>query len=251
MLKKRIIPIQLLDGDRLVKSTNFHSKRDVGDPIKSSKVYSDQDADELILLSISRKSNSFEQLLKAVNKISENCFVPLSVGGGIKRIEDVRDLFRAGADKVILNSITFRAPELISKISEEFGRQAIVIGIDVRNERGTYVLYSECGRDRESVSLEKHIANVHKFGAGELFIQSIDCDGVMGGYDVALIREVIGKALMPIIAAGGAGNFNHLKEVFLECVDAAACGSLFNFGDNIHLRAKAYLKNYEIPLKSI
>lgn len=251
MLKKRIIPIELLDGDRLVKSTNFQSKRDVGDPVKSSKVYSDQDADELILLNISKESNAFEKLLKTVQKISENCFVPLSVGGGIKRTEDVYDLFCAGADKVILNSIAFRAPQLISEISEEFGRQAIVIGIDVRKENGEYVLYSGCGSDRESVSLAEHIANAHKYGAGELFIQSIDRDGLMSGYDVVLIKEVLKKSVMPVIAAGGAGNFNHLKEIFLEGVDAAACGSLFNFGDNNPLRAKAFLKNYEIPLKSI
>jgi cyclase len=121
----------------------------------------------------------------------------------------------------------------------------------VRKENAEYVLYSGCGKDQEPISLREHIASVLKNGAGELFIQSIDRDGLMCGYDVALMKEVIGRVSIPVIAAGGAGNINHLKEIFLEGADAAACGSLFNFGDNNPLRAKAFLKNYGVPLKNI
>jgi cyclase len=251
MLKRRIVPIELLSGGRLVKTRQFAAPRDVGDPVKSSKVYSDQDADELVLLNIDRTTPGSEPLLAAVAKIAEHCFVPLTVGGGIGTVSDAQPLFTAGADKVLINSAAYRDAGLIKAIAERYGRQAVVVGIDVRAEDGDYVPYSDGGRCRQSISLEAHISAMVSAGAGELMIQSIDCDGVMEGYDLNLLRRVVACSPVPVIAAAGAGNFLHLKEAFEAGVDATACGSLFNFGDNNPLRAKAFLKNHGIPLKRI
>lgn len=251
MLKRRIIPIELLSGGRLVKTVRFDAPRDVGDPVKSSKVYSDQDADELILLQIDRGGRSVAPLVDVVARIAEQCFVPLAAGGGIGELEHASRLFEAGADKVVVNSAAYRTPALLTAIAARYGRQAVVVGIDVTVEQGAYVLHSNCGRSRETVSLEEHIAAVVAAGAGELMVQSIDRDGVMQGYDVELLRRVVALSTVPVIAAAGAGNFQHLKEAFDVGAEAAACGSLFNFGDNNPLRAKAFLKNYGIPLKRV
>jgi imidazole glycerol-phosphate synthase subunit HisF len=250
MLKRRIIPIELYDQGRLRKTTTFESPRDVGDPVKSSQVYSDQDADELLFLNMTRAYRSVGQIISVIEKIARSCFVPLTVGGGIRTLLDAASLFAAGADKVVLNSVAYCEYGLIRDIAKVHGSQAIVVAIDVRiTDEGEYALYSDCGARRESISLEAHIRKVTQSGAGEILIQSIDRDGTMGGYDLELVREVVLNSSVPIIAAGGAGHFLHLKQVFDCGVDAAACGSLFNFGDNNPLRAKAFLKNYAIPLK--
>jgi cyclase len=251
VLKRRIIPIQLLSEGRLVKTIRFSEPRDVGDPVQSSKVYSAQDADELLLLQVDRNGRGIESLVTVVLQIATHCFVPLCVGGGIKCLEDAVRLFEAGADKIVINSAAYGVSSAIASISKLYGRQAIVVGIDVREEKSGYILYSNCGRSREWVSLEEHIESVVYAGAGELLIQSIDRDGVMGGYDLPLLSRVLAISPVPVIAAAGAGNFMHLKEVFDMGADAAACGSLFNFGDNNPLRAKAFLKNYGIDLKKI
>lgn len=251
MLKRRIIPIELLMDNRLVKTAEFRNPRDVGDPVMSSKVYSAQDADELLLLLIDRTNRQATKLVDVVKRIAEHCFVPLTVGGGIASIEDAAILIAAGADKVMLNSIAYDNPEVIAGVAERFGRQAVVVGIDVRRESDEYVLFSDCGRERQSVSLAAHIEAVTSAGAGELILQAIDHDGIMRGYDLELIRQAKAICRVPLIAAAGAGHFLHLKEAFDAGVDAAACGSLFNFGDNSPLRAKAFLKNHGIPLKKI
>lgn len=251
MLKRRIIPIELLWGGRLVKTRAFDAPRDVGDPVKSSKVYSDQDADELILLQIDRGERRVEPLVDAVKRIAEHCFVPFTVGGGISCIDAAAPLFDAGADKVLLNSVAYRDPRVLTAIAERYGRQAVVVGIDVRSKQGDDILYSNCGRDREAATLAGHIATVVAAGAGELMVQCIDRDGTMEGYDLGLLQRVVAVSPVPVIAAAGAGHFLHLKEAFDAGADAAACGSLFNFGDNNPLRAKAFLKNHGIPLKRV
>lgn len=251
MLKRRIIPIELILDGRLVKTINFDSARDVGDPIKSSKVYSDQDADELILIQIDRDFRSIEKLAQIVTKVADQCFVPLTVGGGINNIKDAQKLFEVGADKVVINSASYRDKKLIHQISKHFGSQAIVVSIDLRVEANKYSLYSECGRRRENIQLGDHISQVIEAGAGELMVQVIDRDGAMSGYDLNLIKMLLAHSKVPIIAGSGAGTFLHLREAFDLGVDAVACGSLFNFGDNNPLRAKAFLKNHNIPLKNI
>ena len=251
MLKKRIIPVELLESGRLVKTVGFAAARDVGDPVKSSKVYSDQDADELIFMQIDRESRRVDTLVEVVAKVAEHCFVPLTAGGGISEFEHARLLFEAGADKVLVNSAAYADPTLITRIADVFGRQAVVVGIDVRNENGGYVLYSNCGRNRQSLSLKDHVSSVISAGAGELMVQVIDRDGMMQGYDLGLLRQLISISPVPVIAGSGAGTFMHLKEALEVGADAVACGSLFNFGDNNPLRAKAFLKNHSIRLKQI
>ncbi|WP_443629986.1 imidazole glycerol phosphate synthase cyclase subunit [Candidatus Njordibacter sp. Uisw_056] len=251
MLKRRIIPIQLLSGDRFVKTTRFSSPRDVGDPVKSSRVYSDNDADELLILQIDRGDGALENLHSKVLQIANECFAPLTAGGAITKPSDALRLFSAGADKVVLNSICYTDLEIISDIANFAGSQAVVVAVDVKFERGRYVLYSGGGRVAEPISLEKHIGNIIDSGAGEILVQSIDHDGVMDGYDLNLLDSVCKACSLPVIIAGGAGNFIHLKEAFQRGADAVACGSIFNFGDNSPLRAKAFLKNYGVPLKKI
>lgn len=251
MLKKRIIPIQLLSNNRLVKTRQFSEPRDVGDPVMSSKVYSSQDADELILLNINSKHESIDILVSTVEKISKECFVPLSVGGGIKCLKDAERLFMAGADKVIVNSAIFSNKNLIKEISDIAGTQAVIVGIDVKYVDSGYLIYSEGSSVGQNISLPNHIKNVISEGAGEIFIQSIDRDGEMNGYDIDLLKQVFSESTVPVIAAGGAGNFQDLYEAFKTQIHAVACGSLFNFGDNNPLRAKAYLKNLGVPLKII
>jgi cyclase len=252
VLKKRIIPVQLLLNGRLVKTVRFDQYRDVGDPVQSSKVYSHQDADELVFLNIDRGERTIKELLAVLDRVAEVCFMPLSLGGGIRTIEDAEVLIKSGADKVVLNSALYRDPTLATRIAEKFGMQAVVASIDVRRDEAGYALYSDCGRVREAVSLEEHIRTVVTHGAGELFVNSIDRDGTMSGYDIELIELATRHATVPVIACGGAGHYEHMKDAFCATgVSALACGSLFNFGDNNPIRAKAFLSNYQIPFKVI
>lgn len=252
MLKRRIIPIELFQSGRLWKSVRFVDHRDVGHPVKASQVYSNQDADELLFLNINRTDRCVEQILEVVRDIAQTCFVPLSVGGGIRSVDDASKLFEIGTDKVVVNSIVYNHPEIIREISNRHGSQAVVVSIDVAKSReGRYVTFSNCGRDAQNVDLLDHLQSVLDSGAGEIMIQSIDQDGSMSGYDLELL-DTVGQATdIPIILAGGAGNFMDLKDALLRGADAVACGSLFNFGDNNPLRAKAFLKNHSIPLKRV
>jgi len=252
MLKRRIIPVELLLNGRLVKSTRFAAHRDVGDPVQSSKVYSDQDADELLLLNIGEGAGSFDQLVHFLGEVAKSCFVPLTAGGGIRSVDDACRLFDAGADKVSLCTAAFANTALLRELATRFGSQAVVVCIDVRRQSdGSLSLYSGRGGCAESIDLENHLRRITEAGAGEVLIQSIDQDGMMTGYDSELVRQVVNLTALPVIALGGAGQIIHLKDAFEAGAEGAACGSLFNFGDNNPLRAKALLKNYGVPLKKI
>ncbi|MEW6055165.1 MAG: imidazole glycerol phosphate synthase cyclase subunit [Bdellovibrionota bacterium] len=254
MLKKRIIPVQLLLNGRLVKTKGFDSFRDVGDPVASSKVYSSQYADELVFLNISRENRTIESLLSLIERVSEVCFMPLTFGGGIRSLRDAEQLIKNGADKIVLNSVSYEDSQVISQIADKFGSQAVVVSMDARFDlkANRYRLYSQCGTKLEEPSIEDHVRKVIEHGAGEIFINSIDRDGMMTGYDLNLIRQVVGCSSVPVIACGGAGHYEHMKEAFLETkVSALACGSLFNFGDNNPIRAKAFLSNYELQFKKV
>lgn len=254
LLKKRIIPVQLLLGDRLVKTRQFGSHRDVGDPVASSKVYNAQNADELVLLNINRGSRDVGPLLSVLERVSAVSFMPLSLGGGITTFDAARGLIRSGADKVVLNSAVYRDPLLISRVADSFGSQAVIVGVDVRRDDGSggYALYSNCGRVAEGVGLGEHLERVTAAGAGEILINSIDRDGMMTGYDIPLLRQVSEAVGVPVIGCGGAGHYNHLKDAFLETgVSALACGSLFNFTDSNPIRAKSFLTNYGLAFKSV
>jgi cyclase len=252
MLKRRIIPIQLLMNGRLVKSICFDNFRDVGDPVKSSAVYNSQYADELILLNISRQKDTVYPLVELIQKVSAECFMPLSVGGGVTSLEDATFLIQNGADKVILNSAAYRNHQLISKIADRFGAQAVVVAIDVKQSGGHYSVLSANASCIEGISLEEHIKKCEVAGAGEFLIQSVDRDGSMNGFDLDLLRLACSLVGVPVIGCGGSGNYSHLKEAFLETdVSALACGSLFNFSDSNPMRAKAFLSNYGLQFKIV
>ncbi len=252
MLKRRIIPIQLLLNGRLVKSKRFEGWRDVGDPIKSSAVYNAQLADELIFLNITREARSIKQLADLIHEVSKVCFMPLSVGGGVSSPEAAAFLIENGADKIVINSAAYRNYDLINKISHRFGSQALIIGIDVKRHEKELIVMSECGLKSEKISLIQHMKMCEEHGAGEFLIQSVDHDGVMDGFDIELLNLACANSKLPIIGCGGAGNFNHLKDAFLQTdVSALACGSIFNFTDSNPLRAKSYLTNYGLSFKVV
>lgn len=253
MLKKRIIPVQLLLGGRLVKTVGFDTYRDVGDPVSSSRVYNSQYADELVLLNIDRGPRTIEPLLRLAEKVSEVCFMPLAFGGGIKSADDAEALIKNGADKVVVNTERFENSRLIPTIAARFGSQAVIASLDVRrDDAGRWQVFSNCGRNKESGTLEEHVEHCVEEGAGELLINSIDRDGTMKGYDIELIERVTKLSPVPVIACGGAGTYAHMQDAFLKTgVSALACGSLFNFGDNNPIRAKAFLSNYGLPFKKV
>ena len=254
MLKKRIIPIQLLMEGRLVKTRRFSDWRDVGDPVKSSAVYNSQYADELIFLNISRQSRSIDDLKRVIEAVSKVSFMPIAMGGGIRTAHDAAELILTGADKIVVNTQVYRNPAIIAETAGRFGAQAVIASIDALRdeESGEYRLMSDRGERSELVTLEAHVRSVIAAGTGEIMIQSIDRDGMMTGYDIDLIRRVAAVATVPVIAAGGCGNYQHLKDLFLgTSVSAAACGSLFNFSDSNPIRAKAFLSNYGIRFKVV
>ncbi len=254
MLKKRIIPVQLLLDGRLVKTKRFGEWRDVGDPVKSSAVYNSQYADELIFLNISRSNRTVEDLRPLIEAVSKVSFMPMAMGGGITTPEDAAFLILNGADKVVINSAAYRRPHVIMQTAERFGAQAVVVCLDARYDEnvGDYQLYSDCGRRCEYLSLEEHLASCEQAGAGEIMIQSIDRDGMMNGFDIGLTKRVMACTRLPVIAAGGSGNYEHLRQAFIETgVSAVACGSLFNFSDSNPLRAKAFLSNYDLQFKAV
>ena len=254
MLKKRIIPIQLLMEGRLVKTRRFSDWRDVGDPVKSSAVYNSQYADELIFLNISRQSRSIDDLKRVIAAVSKVSFMPIAMGGGIQTTSDAAELILTGADKIVVNTLAFRNPDIITETASRFGAQAVIASIDVLRdeESGEYRLMSDRGERREFVKLETHVRSLITAGAGEIMIQSIDQDGMMTGYDIDLVRRVTAVSTIPVIAAGGSGNYQHLKDYFWRTsVSATACGSLFNFSDSNPIRAKAFLTNYGIQFKVV
>jgi cyclase len=251
MLKKRIIPLLLWQDGRMVKTRKFSNPRVVGDLIKTCKVYSDQDADEIIILNISEGGGGATEFNRAIAQLSKEVMMPISVGGGIRSIKEAEDAFRSGADKIVINSAAYKSPELFSEVSSRFGAQAIIACVDFRMTSEGVSLWSGSGKNKSPISLDAHLSEIESQGFGELMIQDIDADGMKSGYNLGVLKSVLKVTSAPVIVAGGAGDFSHLRDAFELGVDAVACGTLFNFGDNNPIRAKAYLRNYGIPLKRL
>ena len=247
----------LLKDGRMVKGQRFNNFRDTGDPISAAKVYNAQDADELIFIDIDASrfglTRQSEALYRIIQKVSEVCFMPLCVGGGIDDLAGALRLIQNGADKVIINTSAVEKPDLVCEIADAAGSQSVVVAVDVKREESRYVIYTHCGMvPRLDIDFGEYVARLEARGAGEVFINSIDQDGMMQGYDLDLLKFVREQVKIPLIACGGAGHFVHLVDAFQKTrINAVACASLFHFGDNNPLRAKAYLKNYNIPLKAI
>lgn len=253
MLKVRIIPTLLWKTMGLVKGVNFDSWRRIGTVMPAIKVFNTRQVDELILLDIAATAEGVEPDYNSIAEFSSECFVPLTVGGGIKNIEQIKKILRAGADKVCLNSIAYTNPDLIKEASYKFGKQCIVISIDARkNLDGSYECFSNCGTHPTGQEVGKWAEKMEEMGAGEILITSIDRDGTMDGYDIQLVRCVAEKVNIPVIASGGAGEYEHMYEVLSKGkASAVAAASIFNFTQQTPLEAKKYLASKGIPVRNI
>ena len=252
MLKKRIIPVLLLKDKRMVKGKKFKDFIDTGEPKTAVRIYSAQDADELVFLDIDNNSSSLGNLIEIVKQASEECFMPLAAGGGISDINQARELLKAGADKIVVNTSCVKNPSLIKEISEEFGEQCVIGSIDYKISNNLREVWIKSGKLNTNLDPLEHAKNLIKLGAGEILLNSIDRDGMMEGYDLEYADKVSREINVPLIVCGGAGNYMHLADLLNNTsISAAACASLFHFGDNNPIRARSYLKNLDIPMRML
>lgn len=236
----------------MVKGINFDNYRDTGDPVYASRVYNSQYVDELVFLDIDATNESRDTFIDIIEKVSKECFMPLTIGGGVNTVNIIRRLVSRGADKVVINSAAYSNPELISDGADMFGSQCIVLGIDVKRIDGKYSLFSNSGKVKQRVDLIEHIKKMEYLGAGEIFLNDISNDGKMDGYDHELINLVAEAVNIPVVACGGAGNFKHLVDGFNQTsASALAMASIFHFGDNNPIRARAHLINNGINIKKV
>ena len=251
MLAKRIIPCLDVRDGRVVKGVNFVNIRDAGDPVELAKYYSDQGADEIVFLDITATSDARDTVADVVERTASQVFVPLTVGGGIRTLEDFRRLLRAGADKISVNSAAVARPALISEAAERFGAQCVVLAADARSRGdGTWEVVVAGGRKPTGIDLIEWVKKAEKLGAGEILLTSMDADGTKAGFDLAMTRAVTGAVGVPVIASGGCGGLEHFAQVFREAdADAALAASLFHFGELSVGRVKAYLRDQGIPVR--
>ncbi|MBU1862573.1 MAG: imidazole glycerol phosphate synthase subunit HisF [Candidatus Omnitrophica bacterium] len=251
MLAKRIIPCLDIKDGRVVKGTNFVNIRDAGDPIECGKEYDRQFADELVFLDITASHEKRPITLKMVERVAQEIFIPFTVGGGIRSIDDIRDTLCAGADKVSINTCAVECPELINSASSRFGSQCIVIAIDAkRNKKGSWDVYTHGGRTRKDKDALLWAQEAEKRGAGEILLTSMDCDGTKDGYDLELSRKVSESVKIPVIASGGAGSLDHMYTVLNEGkADAVLAASIFHYGTYTVNDVKQYLKKKGIVVR--
>jgi cyclase len=249
VLKKRIIPVLLLRDGRMVKGVQFADYRDTGNPATAVRIYSAQDADELVFLDIQASLQSRKALVEILRQAAVECHMPLAAGGGVQNVEEVRELLLAGADKIVVTTAAVTKPGLISEIAERFGAQCVVAGIDYRRDGDAPKVWIRCGHEATALEPVAHARSLVDAGAGEILLNSIDRDGTMSGYDIDMAERVAAAVPVPVIMSGGAGNFAHLAELLRTSASAAACASLFHFGDNNPIRARSYLRNADIPMR--
>ena len=251
MLAKRIIPCLDVRNGKVVKGVNFEGVKDVGDPVELAIQYNKQGADEIVFYDITASHEGRGVMLDVVRETAKQVFVPLCVGGGIATIGDFRDTLRAGADKVSINSQAVKNPKLISDAAEVFGSQCVVIGIDAkRNDKGGYSVFINGGRLDMNLDLGDWVKEIEERGAGEICLNSIDTDGVRGGFDIEMLNFVCSRVKIPVIASGGCGAINHFSEVFEQTDSSAAlAASLFHFGELTVGEVKEYLKGKNIAVR--
>ncbi|WP_370746692.1 imidazole glycerol phosphate synthase subunit HisF [Parasutterella sp.] len=251
MLAKRIIPCLDVTGGRVVKGTNFVDLRDAGDPVEIARRYDEQGADELTFLDITATSDERDLILKVIEDVAAQVFIPLTVGGGVRKAEDVRRLLNAGADKVSINSAGVNNPDLIAETSSIYGSQAIVVAIDAkRRGDGTWEVYTRGGRTPTGIDAVEWAKKVEKLGAGEILLTSMDGDGTKAGFDLELTRAVSDSVSIPVIASGGVGNLQHLVDgIVVGHADAVLAASIFHFGEYSIEEAKRYMQDRGIPVR--
>ena len=250
-MTKRIIPCLDIKDGQTVKGVNFLSLKAVGDPVELGKAYSDQGADELVFLDITASSDGRRTVVDMVRRVAETVFIPFTVGGGIRTVEDFKALLREGADKISINSSAINTPELISEAADKFGSQCVVVAIDAkRREDGGWNIYKNGGRIDVGIDAVEWAARVEKLGAGEILLTSMDCDGTKAGYDLELTRAIAETVNIPVIASGGAGTMEHFYEALTEGkADAALAASLFHYKELEIRQVKEYLRDKGVPVR--
>ncbi len=252
MLAKRIIPCLDVTGGRVVKGTNFVNLRDAGDPVELAAFYDKEGADELVFLDITASSDGRATMLDVVRRTAEEAFIPFTVGGGIRTIEDIRVMLAAGADKVSVNTAAVNNPDLISEGANKFGSQCIVLAVDAKRagEPGKWEVYIHGGRTPTGIDVLEWIKKAENLGAGEILLTSMDGDGTKDGYDIELTRAVAELVNIPVIASGGVGNLEHIREGLVEGkADAALAASIFHFGEYSIRETKQYLKEKGVVVR--
>ena len=251
MYAKRIIPCLDVNNGRVVKGTNFVNLRDAGDPVEAAKAYDAQGADELVFLDITASAQARNIILDMVAQVADSIFIPFTVGGGIRTVDDFNALLRAGADKVSVNSAAIRNPSLIQEAAEKFGSQCVVCAIDAkRRPEGGWTVYLNGGRVDTGLDAFEWAKQAVDLGAGEILLTSMDCDGVKNGYDLELTRAVSDSVNVPVIASGGAGAMEHFYDAFTAGhADAVLAASLFHFGEITIPDLKAYLAGRGISVR--
>lgn len=252
MFTKRIIPCLDVNKGRVVKGVNFVNLKDAGDPVEIAKAYDKAGADEVVFLDITASSDNRNTVVDMVRDVAANVFIPFTVGGGIRSVEDFKMLLREGADKISINSSAINRPELISEAAAQFGSQCVVVAIDAkrRADNSGWNIYKNGGRIDVGIDAVEWARKAEKLGAGEILLTSMDCDGTKAGYDIALTRTIAENVSIPVIASGGAGNLEHFYEALTEGkADAALAASLFHYKELEINEVKKYLADREVPVR--
>jgi len=250
LIKKRIIPTLLYKDFTLVKGVSFHSWRRIGSVMQAVKVYNMREVDELAFFDITATADGREPDFNLVDEFADECFMPLTVGGGIRDVEDIRRLLKCGADKVSINSAAVTNPGIVRNGADKFGSQCIMVSIDAKkSDQNKYEVVTHSGTKPTGISPAKLAKEMECLGAGEIIITSVDNDGTMAGYDIELIKSVVDAVSIPVIASGGAGNFQHMKEAFCCGASAAAAASIFHFTEMTPLETKRFLKDSGINVR--
>ena len=244
MLKKRLVPVLLLKNGRVVKTIKFGEIRDVGNPITQAKVYDAQNADELVFLDILATTQGRGALLDVIEKVTEECFVPLTVGGGVRSVSDIRELLKAGADKVSINTVAVEDPDFLREAVKVFGSANIVVSVDYKIVDGKNKVFIRSGQQETKSEVMEWCKENEKLGGGEIILNSIDKDGTMEGYDLETIKEVVRSLTIPVVACGGAGKLDD----FVKCLrdakaSAVAAGSIFPFTDQSPIKARFFMNS--------
>ena len=252
MLTKRIIPCLDVKDGRVAKGTKFLQLRDAGDPVECAMEYNRQGADELVFLDITASSNNRRTMVDVIARVAEQCFMPLTVGGGIRTVDDVREMLLVGADRVSINTAAINRPELISESSEAFGAQCIVVAIDAkRTEPGRWTVHTHGGRHPTGLDAIEWAQEAERRGAGEILLTSMDTDGTKDGYDIKLTCVVSSVVGIPVIASGGAGKLEHFLHVLqLGKADAVLAASIFHFGECTISDVKRFLESNDVPVRT-